>query len=186
MEAFGARLIEHTFDIDDHQNVPVIIAEVKSKKDFIWLFKQNSQHGKVRLFSTGRELSKEYMYNENSDSSGCSDGEEEGLNEKYQQKDSNTIAGNFSVYFQQTMCTNEFYDIKSGDDSIFQQVEQLEANKKQKIEERKAKIVQQKQREKERKQEERQKLMEERTKEKEGPEVDATIQDARKEGKSIE
>jgi hypothetical protein len=182
MESYNDKLVEQTIDIDDYKNAPIIIAEIKSKKDVIWLFKQNSNTGKLKFKSSGKELNKEYMYNENSDSSGDEKGQ--GLSDKFHMNDMKTIAGDFKIYFQLTLCTKEFYDVDQVDQGMFRIVEEIRANEKRRSEEIKQMKIKMKQLEKERKQEEKEKLKNEQKKEDEA--VDSNVKEARDQGKTVE
>ena len=135
LEGEGRKLVEHTVKTDDPNEIATVILEIKYPTDYIWQFKQNSLQGKIRAINTGKEISKEYMIHENSDSD--SEEEKQNLSNKYAEGNSKTVHGDFKLYFQHTFCTKEFYDIESIDHGIFQIVEEMEANKLRKIQESK-------------------------------------------------
>jgi len=104
LEDYSKKLVEQTLDLDDPRGAPVVIAEIKSKEDLVWQFKENSQKRKIRMHVTGKELGKEYTINENSDSDSDNDKKTGSmLNDKIANSESNTVKGDFKVYFQQTL-----------------------------------------------------------------------------------
>ena len=186
LESYGSKLVEHTVKIDDPTEIPIIILELKNQADLIWQFKQNSHQNKIKFITTGKELGREYMINENSDSDSDDDKERQNLSSKFAQGDSKTVHGDFKIYFQQTFCTKEFYDMETIDKGIFQLVEEMEANKARKILERKEYKAKQAELAKKKKQEEIEKPEKESTIEHDDTkETNIDVQKAKDSGKNI-
>jgi hypothetical protein len=186
LDNYGNKLVEQTVELDNPDKTPIIIAEIKSKDDLVWQFKHNSKQNKLRMHVTGREIGKEYMMNENSDSD-SDDGKptKNVLNSKLMNNESNTVHGDFKVYFQQTLCTKEFYDMEAPDAGIFEMVEQMEIRRKQRIEEKKTEKARLQDEERQKKIDDKRKLKEEREAKGEEPLADEYILKAKGHGRVI-
>ncbi|CAI2362016.1 unnamed protein product [Moneuplotes crassus] len=159
LEPYNKRLVEQTVDIDDMKNPPVIICEIKDINDHIWQFKSRAKTQKLRFLVTGRELGKEYMMNQNTDSDSDHEKECDILSRKIEELQTDSVAGEFSIYFQQTLCTGEIYDLPQVDYGVFRIFEDLEVRRKRRIEEQKQRVKEKLAQEKKEKQQQKLKKM---------------------------
>ena len=139
LETYGEKCIENTLWIEDVENMPHIIVEVKAFGESSWQFKSQSQRKTLRSMGYAvDEEAEDYILQEDADSDTEMKPERnDSLSDKYGNSEYNTVRGNFKIYFQETFLTDEFYDVEYYDTGIFQLVQELEANRIKKERERK-------------------------------------------------